>query len=223
MAQIGSFVPAASAHLSIIDKVFSRIGASDDLSRGQSTFMVEMTETANILNNATPRSLVILDEIGRGTSTYDGISIAWAVAQYLLTHPGKRAKTLFATHYFELTRMEQEIPGALNYHVAVHESGQSIAFLHKIARGNTDKSYGIHVARLAGLPDPVIKQALAMLAKLEKGVSKKQGPIPKIDPQLSLFDPPAENPILQELDKLDLNQMTPIEALKQLAEWKKKR
>ena len=152
MAQIGSFVPAKRAHIGIVDKVFTRIGASDDLSRGQSTFMVEMTETANILNNATSRSLVILDEIGRGTSTYDGISIAWSVAEYLLTTEQRMAKTLFATHYWELTKLEEKIPGAVNYNVAVHEAEDHITFLRKIVKGGTDKSYGIHVARLAGLP-----------------------------------------------------------------------
>jgi DNA mismatch repair protein MutS len=182
MAQMGSFVPAKSAHIGIIDKVFSRIGASDDLTRGQSTFMVEMTETANILHNATERSLVILDEIGRGTSTYDGISIAWAVAEHLL----KVAKTLFATHYWELTQMEGKIPGAVNYNVAVHESPDGIVFLRKIVRGGTDKSYGIHVARLAGLPPSVIKRAQEMLAKLEKQPGRAPPPAAKQE-QLSFF------------------------------------
>lgn len=173
MAQIGSFVPAKSAHIGLIDKVFTRIGASDDLSRGQSTFMVEMTETANILNNATSRSLVILDEIGRGTSTYDGISIAWSIAEYLLTTEEKMAKTLFATHYWELTKLEEKIPGAVNYHVAVHESEDHIVFLRKIVRGGTDKSYGIHVGRLAGLPIPVINRAKEILVHLEENANRK--------------------------------------------------
>ncbi|HNA62805.1 MAG TPA: DNA mismatch repair protein MutS, partial [Rhabdochlamydiaceae bacterium] len=163
LAQIGSYVPAKSAEVGIVDKLFTRIGASDDLSRGQSTFMVEMSETANILNNATAESLVILDEIGRGTSTYDGIAIAWSVAEYLLQ---KTCKTLFATHYFELTRLEEEFKGAVNYNVAVHESEKGIVFLRKIVRGGTDKSYGIHVAKLAGLPPSVIKGAQQMLEKL---------------------------------------------------------
>lgn len=186
MAQIGAFVPAASAHIGIVDKVFSRIGASDDLSRGQSTFMVEMTETANILNNATSRSLVILDEIGRGTSTYDGISIAWAVAEFLLTTEGKTAKTLFATHYWELTKLEK-VPGAVNYNVAVHESEDAIVFLRKIVRGGTDKSYGIHVGRLAGLPASVITRAKEILIHLEENANRKNAfepsllkrPVPK--------------------------------------------
>lgn len=173
MAQIGSFVPAKEAHLGIVDKVFTRIGASDDLSRGQSTFMVEMTETANILHNATDRSLVILDEIGRGTSTYDGISIAWSVAEYLLTAEGKRAKTLFATHYWELTKLQEKVPGAINYHVSVSESADSIVFLRKIVRGDTDKSYGIHVGRLAGLPSHVVERAKEILNHLEQNANRK--------------------------------------------------
>ncbi len=179
MAQIGSFIPAKSARIGIVDKVFTRIGASDDLSRGQSTFMVEMTETANILNNATSKSLVILDEIGRGTSTYDGISIAWSVAEYLLTAENKKAKTLFATHYFELTKMEEKIQGAVNYHVAVNECDDQIIFLHKILRGGTDKSYGIHVARLAGVPAAAIKRATEILVHLEENANRK-----------GLFEPP---------------------------------
>lgn len=173
MAQIGSFVPASKARIGLVDKVFTRIGASDDLSRGQSTFMVEMTETANILNNATSRSLVILDEIGRGTSTYDGISIAWAVAEYLLTTPEKSAKTLFATHYWELTKLEEKIPGAVNYNVAVHEAENTITFLRKIMKGGTDKSYGIHVGRLAGLPPTVINRASDILKHLEENANRK--------------------------------------------------
>ena len=173
MAQIGSFIPAKAAHIGLIDKVFTRIGASDDLSRGQSTFMVEMTETANILNNVTSRSLVILDEIGRGTSTYDGISIAWSVAEYLLSEEHRMAKTLFATHYGELTKLEEKIPGAVNYHVAVHESNDHIVFLRKILRGGTDKSYGIHVGRLAGLPKIVVERAKEILIHLEENGNRK--------------------------------------------------
>lgn len=173
LAQMGCFVPAKAAHIGVIDKVFSRIGASDDLSRGQSTFMVEMTETANILNNATSRSLVILDEIGRGTSTYDGISIAWAVAEHLLLTEGRMCKTLFATHYWELTKLEGKIPGAVNYNVAVKETKDSIHFLRKIIRGGTDKSYGIHVGRLAGLPSQVIERAKEILEHLEENANRK--------------------------------------------------
>ncbi|MDF2578092.1 MAG: mutS [Chlamydiales bacterium] len=173
MAQMGSFVPAAKAHIGIIDKIFTRIGASDDLSRGQSTFMVEMTETANILNNATSRSLVILDEIGRGTSTYDGISIAWSVAEFLLTTPKQMAKTLFATHYWELTQLEEMIPGAVNYHVAVKETDEDIVFLHQIVKGKTNRSYGIQVAKLAGLPIGVVARAKEILLHLEENNNKE--------------------------------------------------
>ncbi len=202
MAQMGSFVPAKTAHIGLVDKVFTRIGASDDLSRGQSTFMVEMTETANILNNATARSLVILDEIGRGTSTYDGISIAWAVAEHLLLTEERMAKTLFATHYWELTKLEGKIPGAVNYNIAVHESADHIIFLRKIVRGGTDKSYGIHVARLAGLPSPVIARAKEILTHLEENANRKSAfeptarakkplsrPKPQGDLQLTFFEP----------------------------------
>lgn len=202
MAQMGSFVPAKKAHIGIVDKVFTRIGASDDLSRGQSTFMVEMTETANILNNVTSRSLVILDEIGRGTSTYDGISIAWSVAEYLLTTEQRMAKTLFATHYWELTKLEDKVPGAVNYNVAVHEAEDHITFLRKIVRGGTDKSYGIHVARLAGLPLAVIQRSKEILEHLEENANRKSAfepskvkrpiltkiKVPQTDFQLSLFD-----------------------------------
>lgn len=181
MAQIGSFIPAKNAKIGLIDKVFTRIGASDDLARGQSTFMVEMTETANILHNATTRSLIILDEIGRGTSTYDGISIAWAVAEYLLNEPEKQAKTLFATHYWELTKLEEKNIGAVNYHVAVQEAADQIIFLRKIIRGSTDKSYGIHVAQLAGIPLPVISHAKKILHQLEQDNGK-----------MTIFNPPKE-------------------------------
>lgn len=167
MAQIGSFLPAKSAEIGVVDKIFTRVGASDNLMRGQSTFMVEMTETAHILNQATEKSLIILDEIGRGTSTYDGISIAWAIAEYLLTTSGKRAKTLFATHYFELTKLEEELEGVVNYHAAVNELDGEISFLHKIARGKADRSYGIHVGKLAGLPAPLLKRAEELLQDLE--------------------------------------------------------
>lgn len=183
LAQMGSFVPATDAHIGIVDRIFTRIGASDDLSRGQSTFMVEMHETANILNNATSKSLVILDEIGRGTSTYDGVSIAWAVAEYLLS---KQIKTLFATHYWELTELEKSFSGAVNYHAAVLEEKDQIVFMHKIMRGGADRSYGIHVARLAGLPSHVVQKADLILKRLE--TRKKQGKKEAAeDSQLMLF------------------------------------
>jgi DNA mismatch repair protein MutS len=167
MAQMGSFIPAKSAVVGLVDRIFTRVGAADDISRGQSTFMVEMVETANILNNATPRSLIILDEIGRGTSTFDGLSLAWAVAEYLHDEPRVKARCLFATHYHELTELSLTMPGVKNYNVAVKEYGDKIIFLRKIMPGGTDKSYGIHVARLAGLPKQVIRRAGEVLTNLE--------------------------------------------------------
>ena len=166
MAQIGSFVPAASAEIGLVDRIFTRVGANDDLSRGQSTFMVEMNETANIVNNATERSLVILDEIGRGTSTFDGLSIAWSVAEYL--HDKIKARTLFATHYHELTKLAEERSGVANFNVAVREWNEQIIFLRKIIPGGADKSYGIQVARLAGLPQEILNRAKDILSHLEK-------------------------------------------------------
>jgi len=237
LAQIGSFVPAKKATIGVVDQVFTRIGASDDLSRGQSTFMVEMTETANILNNATERSLVILDEIGRGTSTFDGISIAWAVAEYLLTAKGKRAKTLFATHYWELTDLAQKIGGAMNYHVAIQEIDDGIVFLRKIVAGSTDKSYGIHVGRLAGLPEEVVERAEQILAELEnEGEKSAKKQTVKAIPtkggnefQLLLFDPKKETKrekneeeVLEKLRGVDLDCMTPIEAMSLLSKLQKK-
>ncbi len=185
LAQMGSFVPATSARIGIVDQIFSRIGASDNLARGQSTFMVEMSETAHILHNATDRSLVLLDEIGRGTSTYDGISIAWAVADYLLTT--LKSKTLFATHYWELTKLEQLEKGAVNYQVAVQEAADGIVFLRKILRGGTDKSYGVHVAKLAGLPEKVVKKAEAMLRSLEAKYPRGKAKVAATDEQLLFF------------------------------------
>ena len=184
LAQMGSFIPADRARIGVVDKIFTRIGASDDLSRGQSTFMVEMTETANILNNATSRSLVILDEVGRGTSTYDGLAIAWSVVEYLAKCEGKQAKTLFATHYGELMQLEELIPGIVNYHASVEECDEEIIFLHKIVRGGADKSYGIHVARLAGLPLTVVHRAGQILKKLE---NRKAAATKANEEQLSLF------------------------------------
>lgn len=218
LAQMGSFIPAKEAHIGVIDQVFSRIGASDDLTRGQSTFMVEMTETAHILRSATHRSLVILDEIGRGTSTYDGISIAWAVAEYLLSTVGRQAKTLFATHYLELTELAKYYTGVFNLNVVVQETDQGIAFLRKIAPGCADKSYGIHVARLAGLPSTLLKLAEKKLHELEKEPPKKS------PAQLDLFHTPKPtvevHPLVAKLTSLDLNQLTPLQALQLLAEWK---
>lgn len=224
MAQMGSFVPAQKAHIGIVDKIFSRIGASDDLSRGQSTFMIEMTETANILNNATARSLVILDEIGRGTSTFDGISIAWAVAEHLLK---MECKTLFATHYWELTELEETHSNVNNVHVAVQEAADQIVFLRKIVSGSTDKSYGIHVARLAGLPSTVLKRAHEVLHKLEENdLNASEKPSPKAQEQLSFFNSSPSTreleleALAEELKKLKINETTPLAALKKLSQWK---
>jgi len=173
LAHTGSFVPAAEARIDLVDRIFTRIGASDDLSRGQSTFMVEMTETANILNNATPRSLIVLDEIGRGTSTFDGLSLAWSIVEHLHNQVG--AKTLFATHYHELTELAARLPRLKNYNVAVREWNDQIVFLRKIVEGGTDKSYGIQVARLAGVPKPVLERAKQILVNLEESELTPEG------------------------------------------------
>lgn len=219
MAQIGSFVPAASAHIGLVDRIFTRIGASDDIARGQSTFMVEMVETANILHHATSRSLLVLDEIGRGTSTYDGLAIAWAVLEYIHNHPGLRAKTLFATHYHELTDLAERLPHVVNYNVAVAERGDDVVFLHKIAPGSADRSYGVHVAHLAGLPKAVVGRAQEILADLE--ASGAAGPRRSALGQPMLFQLPLfsqEDPIIAELKALDVNDLSPLAALNKLFE-----
>jgi DNA mismatch repair protein MutS len=225
MAQIGSFVPAAQAVIGIADRIFARVGARDELARGQSTFMVEMTETARILNTASPRSLVILDEIGRGTSTYDGLSLAWAIVEHLHDHIGCR--TLFATHYHELTDLAGALPGVLNLNVSVKEWEDQVVFLHKIVPGAADKSYGIHVARLAGVPRSVNERAKQILAQLEAEHLDEQGR-PKIgagrtkrprgDVQLTLFAPP-EHPLLDAIRETDVDRLTPLEALQLLHQW----
>jgi DNA mismatch repair protein MutS len=220
MAQMGSFVPAASARIGLVDRIFTRIGAQDEIYSGQSTFMVEMVETANILHHATNRSLLILDEIGRGTSTYDGVSIAWAVVEYIHNHPSLRAKTLFATHYHELTQLADLLPGVRNYNVAVSETGGQVVFLHKIIPGGADRSYGIHVGQLAGLPSPVVQRAEQILLLLEKSSGKAVKLNPEIPHQMALF--PETNPLLDELRGLDINALSPIEALNKLYEWRKK-
>ena len=220
MAQIGSFVPADSARLGLVDRIFTRIGAQDEIHAGQSTFMVEMIEAANILHHATSRSLLILDEIGRGTSTYDGLSIAWGMIEYIHNHPHLRAKTLFATHYHELTQLAELLPGVRNYNVAVSEADTRVVFLHKIVPGGADRSYGIHVAQLAGLPGPVVQRASEIMAELEK----TSGRAVKIDQhaaqQAMLF--PESSPLLDELKELDINSLSPIEALNKLFEWQRK-
>jgi DNA mismatch repair protein MutS len=220
MAQMGSYVPAQSAHVGIVDRIFTRIGAKDEIHSGHSTFMVEMVETANILHNATPSSLLILDEIGRGTSTYDGVSIAWAVIEYVHNHPSVRAKTLFATHYHELTQLADLLPGVKNYNVAVTEADGQVVFLHRIIPGGADKSYGIHVAQLAGLPKPVVLRANEIMAELEK-TSGRTVRIDGFEPQqIALF--PETNPLLEEIGNLDMNSLSPIEALNKLYEWQTK-
>lgn len=225
MAHIGSFVPAKSANISIVDRIFTRVGASDSLSTGQSTFMVEMSEMANILNNATARSLLIIDEIGRGTSTFDGLSIAWAVLEYISDKAKCGAKTLFATHYHELTELEGKLDGVKNYRITVKEYGDNIIFLRKIVRGGADKSFGIQVAKLAGLPNALVERAKAILAEIEASdinnaasrVSDETGP-----EQISLLgDGESEfgaQDIIDELIRLDANKMTPLEALGKLYE-----
>jgi DNA mismatch repair protein MutS len=220
MAQMGSFVPAAQARIGLVDRIFTRIGAQDEIHSGQSTFMVEMVETANILHHATVRSLLILDEIGRGTSTYDGVSIAWAVVEYIHNHPSLRAKTLFATHYHELVQLADLLPGVRNYNVAVSETSGQVVFLHKIIPGGADRSYGIHVGQLAGLPRPVVQRAGEILQQLEKSSGKAVKLNPDMPRQLALF--PETNPLLSELKALDVNAVSPIEALNKLYEWKKK-
>ena len=220
MAQMGSFVPASSAKIGLVDRIFTRIGAQDEIQAGQSTFMVEMIETANILHHATSRSLLILDEIGRGTSTYDGVSIAWAVVEYIHNHPSLRAKTLFATHYHELTQLADLLPGVRNYNVAVTESDEKVVFLHKIVPGGADRSYGIHVAQLAGLPRPIIQRALEIMLELEKSSGQAVHINPHAAQQVALF--PETNPLLDELKSLDVNGLSPIEALNKLFEWQRR-
>ncbi len=220
MAQMGSFVPARKARLGVVDRIFTRIGAQDEIHAGQSTFMVEMIETANILHHATPRSLLILDEIGRGTSTYDGMSIAWAVVEYIHNHPKLRAKTLFATHYHELTQLADLLPGVRNYNVAVSEAEGKVVFLHKIVPGGADRSYGIHVAQLAGMPRPVIQRANEILRELEASSGRAVRLSPETPRQLALF--PETNPLIEELKALDIHNLTPIEALNRLYEWKRR-
>jgi DNA mismatch repair protein MutS len=222
MAQIGSFVPADSARIGLVDRIFTRVGAQDEVYAGQSTFMVEMVETANILNNASGRSLVILDEIGRGTSTYDGLSIAWAVVEYLHNHPNLKCKTLFATHYHELTDLAKLLPGVANFNVAVAEEGDSVAFLHQIVPGGADRSYGIHVAQLAGLPAAVTRRAAELLRELELRAPQAVERPSHLSSgqQMALF--PEASPLLDELTALDVTTMTPLDAINKLYEWKRR-
>ncbi|HSR87448.1 MAG TPA: hypothetical protein VLL07_00725, partial [Pontiella sp.] len=217
MAQLGSFVPAAEAHIGVVDRIFTRVGASDNLAGGLSTFMVEMVETANILNSASQRSLILLDEIGRGTSTYDGLSIAWAVAEYIHDRTRLGARTLFATHYHEMVQLERHREGIRNFRVAVQERNGEVVFLRKIVAGGADRSYGIHVAKLAGLPGCVIERANAVLGQLEQPESALTAPIveaPRQPPQAL----PQPHPLIEEVKQIDLFSMTPLDALNRLAE-----
>ncbi|MGZ4866688.1 MAG: MutS-related protein, partial [Candidatus Angelobacter sp.] len=223
MAQMGGFVPARSARLPVVDRIFTRIGASDNLARGRSTFMVEMTETAAILNTATPRSLILLDEIGRGTSTYDGLAIAWAVVEYI--HSTSRAKTLFATHYHELTELER-LPGVKNFHVSVKENAGGIVFLRKVEPGAADRSYGIEVGKLAGLPREVVVRAREVLHEHENAEHETTAHLspgahePEPQMQLTMFTPLSQK-IVDRLKEADLNNLTPMEAMNLLWDLKK--
>lgn len=225
MAQMGCFVPADSAEIGMVDKIYTRVGASDNISQGESTFMVEMTETASILNNLSNRSLIILDEIGRGTSTFDGVSLAWAIAEFLVNHPYK-PKTLFATHYHELNELEEKFVGIKNYHISIKEAGQHIIFLRKLLLGGSEHSFGIHVARLAGIPKPVLERATEILDHLEKNRAQMNGreTLKNIEPgmQLSMFqlDDPVMAEIKTKLKHLDINTLSPVEALLKLQEIK---
>lgn len=228
MAQMGSFVPASYARIGIIDKVFTRVGASDNLAKGESTFMVEMTETASILNNLSDRSLVLMDEIGRGTSTYDGISIAWSIVEFLHNHPKSRAKTLFATHYHELNQLADDFPKIKNFNVSVKEVGNKVIFMRKLKEGGSEHSFGIHVAQMAGMPNPVVLRASEIMVHLEKDKDlnrqkEKMKEMPKNNFQLSLFEiDPKYKEAKEMLDTIDINTISPVEALIKLNEIKKK-
>jgi DNA mismatch repair protein MutS len=228
MAQMGSFVPASFARIGIIDKVFTRVGASDNLSKGESTFMVEMTETASILNNLSDRSLVLMDEIGRGTSTYDGVSIAWSIVEYLHNHPTFKAKTLFATHYHELNQLAADFPKIKNFNVSVKEVGDKVIFMRKLKPGGSEHSFGIHVAQMAGMPNPIVLRAAEIMTHLEQDKSVKKGKenlksIPKNNYQLSMFElDPKFKEAKEMIEKIDINSISPIEALLKLHEIKNK-
>jgi DNA mismatch repair protein MutS len=227
---MGSFVPAAGAEIGYVDKIFTRVGASDNISMGESTFMVEMTETASILNNLSDRSLVLLDEIGRGTSTYDGISIAWAMVEFLHGHPKCRAKTMFATHYHELNAMEGSFERIKNFHISIKELDDRVIFLRKLTKGGSEHSFGIHVARMAGMPKSLVNRANEVLGQLEDGNGNRElsRPVASLGEnreglQLSFFqlDDPVLKQIRDEIRKVDINNLTPIEALNKLNEIKK--
>ncbi|MDP4678991.1 MAG: DNA mismatch repair protein MutS, partial [Cyclobacteriaceae bacterium] len=226
MAQMGSFVPASYAKIGIVDKVFTRVGASDNLSKGESTFMVEMTETASILNNLSEKSLVLMDEIGRGTSTYDGVSIAWSIVEHLHNQNKHKAKTMFATHYHELNQIAQDFPRVKNFNVSVKELDNRVIFLRKLKEGGSEHSFGIHVAQMAGMPNEVVIRANEILLHLEKDKIKEQHDqkiesMPKNNFQLSMFESdPHYEEVLNLLNKLDINTISPVEALLKLNEIK---
>jgi len=230
MAQIGCFVPVESARIGVVDKIFTRVGASDNISQGESTFMVEMNEAASILNNLSNRSLILFDELGRGTSTYDGISIAWAIVEYIHEHGACKAKTLFATHYHELNEMEKSFHRIKNYNVSVKEVDKKIIFLRKLVKGGSEHSFGIHVAKMAGMPQSIVKRSEQILKDLESenrqtGVAKPIGEIAehREGMQLSFFqlDDPVLEQIRDEIKNLDINNLTPVEALNKLNDIKR--
>jgi len=222
MAQVGSFVPAVSAEVGLVDKLFTRVGASDNLAGGESTFLVEMNEAANIINNATNKSLILLDEIGRGTATYDGLSLAWAITEHLHNTDAVAARTLFATHYHELTDLEDSLDRLENHHIAVKEFGDKIVFLRQILPGAGDKSYGIHVAQMAGLPKPVIQRATEILNyHLANHPTDTKLDVEAVDHQISIFEE-QESALKADLSELDVLNLSPLEAIRRLDELKKK-
>jgi DNA mismatch repair protein MutS len=225
MAQMGSFVPAKHARIGLVDKIFTRVGASDNISQGESTFMVEMSETASILNNISERSLILLDEIGRGTSTFDGISIAWSIAEYLHENKSARPKTLFATHYHELNEMTNQFPRIKNFNVSIKELENDVIFLRKLKPGGSEHSFGIHVAKMAGMPSSLLRRANEVMKNLESShvQNSKVKKSEDSDFQLSFFqlDDPVLEQIKEELTKIDINNLTPVEALMKLNEIKK--
>jgi len=229
LTQIGSFVPAESARIGYVDKIFTRVGASDNISQGESTFMVEMNEASDILNNISNRSLVLFDELGRGTSTYDGISIAWSIVEYIHNHPKARAKTLFATHYHELNEMEKTFPRIKNYNVAVKEVDNKVIFIRKLERGGSEHSFGIHVAKMAGMPQSILNRADEILKQLESENRKElkgtitAGKKMKDGIQLSFFqlDDPVLSQVRDEIKNIDVDNLTPLDALNKLNEIKR--
>ena len=225
MAQMGCYVPAKRARIGIVDRIFTRVGASDNLVRGESTFMVEMNEASTILNNIGPRSLILMDELGRGTSTYDGLSLAWSIVEFLHDHPEAQPRTLFATHYHELTELESRLERVCNFNVLVREEEDRVVFLHRLAQGPCDRSYGIHVAQMAGMPAQVVRRASALLEELEADASPEGLSRERATPQMDLFgggSTPALVQLMEELRQFDVAQTTPLDALNRLSEWKQR-